>query len=529
MNEKSSVKSENKTTPTSTCNVPEGSFRHRLHARSLWNGIHYILQSIASLRRRINQRFGGRWTDARFVMLSVGIVFCLSALMLWFPAYLGMGNDGSVTRTLQNAGLSYLTADEDNANNYFTRIYQTGYSNAQDHSLQLVLIQAARKLDHLFTHDQLFDIRFLSLIYVILALPAWSLLFYSIVSRTATFTEKCILSALCVLVFADASYITYFNSLYPEAVYCIGLSYLFGGCMMLQRKSRYTLLHWLSIILGVLMLCTTRQHAAVVGFIAAVFCMAQLRVTDRFPGKIGIVCAAVISLTAGFCGSAFIESDFDDTSRIHAMTRGVLLQSNDPEATLQEFGIDGSYALLTDVSLYDEYPLADESEYYLQNGFLDHCSAQRIALHYLQHPRSMLSMLELGAQSAVNLRRESCGSFERSTGRSPLSKSLVFSAWSIMKLRAFPKTIAFPLLLVIVCIFLARKKGVAKRNPDRFYYVFFCTTILATAVMILNLFVVICCSGDAQLVQYNFIAGFCLDCLVLFTVSELLHWMNNRI
>lgn len=529
MNTMSSVKPGNKTAPAGTTKAPEGAFRHHLRAQWLWNGILHILQCIAALRRRSNQRFGNRWSDARFVMLSAGIVFCLSALMLWFPAYLGVGNDGSVTRTMQNAGLSYLAADEDNANNYFTRVYQTGYSSAQDHSLQLVLIRAARGLDHLFTHDQLFDIRFLSLIYVILALPAWSLLFYSIVSRVRTFTEKCILSALCVLIFADGSYITYFNSLYPEAVYIIGLSYLFGGCMMLQRKNRYTSLHWLSIILGVLILCSTRQHAAIVGFITAVFCMAQLRITARFLGRIGIVCVTVISLTAGFCGSAFTESDFDDTSRIHAMTRGVLLQSNDPEETLQEFGINGSYALLTDVSLYDEYPLADESEYYLQNGFLDHCSAQRIALHYLQHPGSMLSMLDLGARSAVNLRRESCGSFERSTGKAPMSKSIVFSAWSIFKLRSFPKTIAFPLLLVVVCILLARKKGVAKRNPDRFYYVFFCTTILAAAVMILNLFVVICCSGDAQLIQYNFIAGFCLDCLVLFTVSELLHWMDNHV
>lgn len=497
-----------------------------LYAQRLWSGAWHIRQSIASLRRRSNQRFGGRWTDARFVMLSVGIVFFLSALMLWLPSYLGVGNDGSVTRTMQNAGLSYLSADEDNANDYFTRVYQTGYSNAQDRSLQLVLIQTAKALDHLFTHDQLFDIRFLSLLYIVLAIPAWSLLFYSIVSRAAAFTEKCILSALCVLVFADASYITYFNSLYPEAIYIIGLSYLFGGCMMLQRKSRYTLLHWISILLGVLMLCSTRQHAAVAGFIAAVFCMAQLRITDRFLGRVGIVCVTVIALTAGFCGSSFTESDFDDTSRIHAMTRGVLLQSNDPEETLQEFGIDGSYALLADVSLYDEYPLADETEYYLQNGFLDHCPVQRIALHYLQHPGSMISMLDLGAQSAVNLRRESCGSFERSTGRSPMSKTIAFAAWSIIKLRSFPRTIAFPLLLVIVCILLSRKKGVAQKNPDRFYYVYFCTTILTAAVMILNLFVVICCSGDAQLVQYNFIAGFSLDCLVLFTVSELLHWLN---
>ena len=510
---------------SSSASSPEADNQYQ-HARNLWNGVLRIWQGICSLRRRGNRRFGQHWTNTRFVMLSVGIVFALSAIVLWLPPCLGVGNDGSITRTMQNAGLSYLEEDEDNANNYFTRVYQTGYSDTEDRSLQLVLIRAAEAIDRLFTGDQLFDIRFLSLLYVILAVPAWTLLTYSIVARANAFTEKCVLSGLCVLVLADASYITYFNSLYPEAIYVIGLSYLFGGCMMLQRKSRFTLLYWLSILLGVFMLCGTRQHTAIIGFIAAVFCVTQFRVTSRFLGKVGVACAAAAVLMTGFCGYAFAESDFDGTSRTHAMTRGVLLQSADPEETLQEFGIDGSYALLADVSLYDQYPLTEETEYYLQNGFLDHYSFPRIALYYLQHPRAMFSMLDLGAKSSVNLRRESCGSFERSAGRAPMSKTIFFAAYSILKLRSFPKTIAFPMLLIIICVLLSRDGWWRKKTPDRFYYVYFCTTLTAAAVMIFHLMVIICNSGDAQLTQYNFIAGFSLDCLVLFTLSELLHRLN---
>ena len=510
---------------SSSASSPEAGSQYQ-HAQNLWNGVLHIWQGILYLRRRGNQRFAKRWSNARFVMLSVGIVFVLSALVLWLPPCLGVGNDGSVTRTMQNAGLSYLEGDEDNANNYFTCVYQTGYSDTEDRSLQLVLIQAAEALDHLFTGDQLFDIRFLSLLYVILAVPAWTLLTHSIVARANAFIEKCVLSGLCVLVLADTSYITYFNSLYPEAIYVIGLSYLFGGCMMLQQQSRFTLLYWFSILLGVFMLCSTRQHTAIIGFITAVFCVTQFRVTPRFLGKVGVACVAAVVLLTGFCGYAYAESDFDDTSRTHAMTRGVLLQSADPEETLQEFGIDGSYALLADVSLYDQYPLTEETEYYLQNGFLDHYSFTRIALYYLQHPRAMFSMLDLGARSSVDLRRTSCGSFERSAGRAPMSKTILFAAYSILKIRSFPKTIAFPLLLIVICVLLSRDGWWRRKTPDRFYYVYFCTTLTAAAVMIFHLMVIICSSGDAQLTQYNFIAGFSLDCLILFTLSELLHRLN---
>ena len=48
----------------------------------------------------------------------------------------------------------------------------------------------------------------------------------------------------------------------------------------------------------------------------------------------------------------------------------------------------------------------------------------------------------------------------------------------------------------------------------------------AAAIAIAHLTEVICLSGDAQLTQYNFIAGYSLDCLLLFTAAELLHRLN---
>lgn len=513
---------------TTKASRPQQAAPSAPYAKSLkvWNFLQNIWKKITSLHRSSNQRFSARYSDTRFVAISLSAVFLLAAVMLWVPSYLGMANDGSVTRTMQNAGLSYLSADAENANDYFTRVYQTRYASTEDVSLQLLLLRLARALDNVFTRDNLFDVRFLSLIYLLLALPAWALLFRSIIARASAFVEKCVLSGLCVLVFADVSYITYFNSLYPEALYIIGLSYLFGGCMMLQRRSRFAPLYWLALLGGTLILCTTRQHAGVIGFIAALFCIAQLRLSEQSAGRIGIAIAAVSALLAGFCSFAFVESDFDTTSRIHAMTRGVLLQSSDPEKTVQEFGMDGSYAMLADVSLYDNYALTEESEYYLQHGFLDHYTTADVALHYLRHPGAMFSMLDLGMRSSINLRREYCGNYERSAGMPARGKSIFFAAYSIFKSRSLPQTIAFPLLLVVVCAVMSRSGWWRQKEPDRFYYVYFSTTMMAALIAAANLAVVICCSGDAQLTQYNFIAGFSIDCLILFTIAELLHRLN---
>lgn len=502
--------------------------RHQKHLRrqKIWQTAQHFWNKLITFHRNGNKRFSGRWSDAQFVLLSLAAILLLAVLMLWVPSYLGMANDGTVTRTMQNAGLSYRSEDAANANDYFTRVYETRYASTDDHSLQLFLLRLARALDDFLTNDHLFDIRFLSIFYVVLALPAWALLIFSIVSRASAFIEKCVLSIFCVLVFADVSYLTYFNSLYPEALYLIGLAYLLGGCMMLQRRSRFEPLYWLALVCGALMLCSTRQHCGVIGFIAALFCIAQLRLNKQLLVRAGIALAAAAVLLAGFCSFVFVESDFDTTSKIHSMTRGVLLQSSDPEKTLREFGIAPSYTLLTDASLYDQYALTDEEEYYLQNGFLNQYSTADVAVHYLRHPGSMVSMLDLGVKSAINLRREYCGNYERSTGMPARGKSIFFSAYSIFKSRSLPHTLAFPLLLVLVCTLLSRNGWWRKKEPDRFYYVYFSTTLMAAAIAFVHLAEVVCFSGDAQLTQYNFIAGFSLDCLILFTLAELLHRLN---
>ena len=208
------------------------------------------------------------------------------------------------------------------------------------------------------------------------------------------------------------------------------------------------------------------------------------------------------------------------------MTRGVLLQSANPEKTLSEFGIDGSYAMLTDISLYDQYPAAEEAEYYMQNGFLNRYSTLDIGLYYLRHPGAMLSMLDLGIRSAMNTTRDYCGNYLRSAGMPARARSVFMGAYGVFKARSMPHTAAYPVLLMIVCAVLSRQGWWRKKEPDRFYYVYFCTTMIAFLTIAAHLTEIILWGGDAQLTQYNLISGFSIDILMLFTLSELLHRLN---
>lgn len=500
--------------------------RQRQRRKKLWQTTAGLLAALGSLHRRGNRHFAGRWSDGRFTAAALAVIVLVSAVMLWFPNQLGVANDGTVTRTMQNAGLSYLEADRENANDYFTAVYALRHADPTDRSIQLSLLGAAKAVDDLFTGDQLFDVRFLAGLYLLLAIPGWGLLIYAVVGRADAFVEKCVLAGLCVLIIGDVSYVTYFNSLYPEAIYLIGLSYFFGGAMSLQRKGKKSLGSWLAILAGAAVLCLTRRHCWIFGFGAALFCVTQLRLSESTLERTAIALAAGAALLVGLWSFAFAETDFDDTSRIHAMTRGVLLQSANPEKTLSEFGIDGSYAMLTDISLYDQYPAAEEAEYYMRSGFLNQYSTLDIGLYYLRHPGAMLSMLDLGIRSAMNTTRDYCGNYLRSAGMPARARSVFMGAYGVFKARSMPHTAAYPVLLMIVCAVLSRQGWWRKKEPDRFYYVYFCTTMIAFLTIAAHLTEIILWGGDAQLTQYNLISGFSIDILMLFTLSELLHRLN---
>ncbi len=87
-----------------------------------------IYYKAAHIHHRGNRHFSKKWSDSQFTLAVVIAVSVLAAVMLWVsPRHLGMANDGTVTAVMQNSGLSYQEADLENANNYFTRVYQTRY------------------------------------------------------------------------------------------------------------------------------------------------------------------------------------------------------------------------------------------------------------------------------------------------------------------------------------------------------------------------------------------------------------------
>ena len=500
--------------------------------QTIWGRASAGIRKFWKLRARVNGYMRRRHSVNRLAVLTTAVCGALMVIALFVPNYLGVGNDSLAETKMGYYRLAYPAGDsapgEDAANAYFTRVYGlTSLDRGAEFSLQSALVNAAKALDWFFTRDRLFDVRFLALLYALLYLPGVCLMVKAALECVGNFSEAILLAAFGALIFSDISYIAYFNSLYADALYYILLLYMAGSALLLRRERPRQNLYILLLGISSAGFCLVAKRSFPAGIIAAFFLLMHLRyILERRARVLSVVMAGVV-LTAVMVSAFRVSGEFDDTGKYHAMTRGVLLQSNDPVKALEGMGIGAEYSVLTDDSLYAYYPATRLANPLISENFLKSYSTSDLALFYLRHPGALISMWDLGAKAAVNLRRDYCGNYERSTGAPPMGKSLFCSAWSIFKQQSAPKTIGYLLVLLLIVFAVSGRKLFGRRvHAQRRDLTYFLTCVCLAAIGLLDMTYVILHSGDAQLAQFNIVPGAVMDILVYFVAAELLHKLN---
>lgn len=445
----------------------------------------------------------------------------LGCIML-FGKKLGVADDGTLSRVLEGAGLSYpdgVTGTPD----YFQRNYVwaantgTGY-----HSLQTIVIWLAKMLDYAFTGNRMLDIRFLGAVYLLCFLPAICLLVKAAADRLQTFPQKCVITAAAVLIFADVGYLTYFNSFYSEALVFICILYMAGAAMNLQNKTGYEMFYLLVFTFAAAALCFVRRYCFLAGIVGAVFCLSQRFRIEGVMRRAGVFVLSAVLAAASVTSLFLLEDDFRREDKFHAMSRGVLIQAENPEEALKEFGIDPSWSLVSEVSAYDPFPLVAGGDEVLDEGFFDKYTSLDITRYYLRHPAQMASMVDAAVKSNLEVRRTSCGNFEKSKGMPKGSRSIFWSAYSIFKNRSAPKTIGYLVVLVLVSAALTANGFSLKKEKNRKNSVYLQVIAAFGVLTVLQTCFIIIRSGEPALIQYNGQLGMVLDVLLFFTVTEVL-------
>lgn len=482
-------------------------------------------------RQQLNQWMANRYSPRFLAFIGTAVCLLVAVIALFTPAYLGIANDSIGNQKMAEYGLSYRESDRGDdpdafaSNEYFTRVYEVTNTGETIHTSQNLFVTVAMALDTLFTSDSLFDIRFLAILYLVLYLPAVYLMLKAGLERVHYFSEAVVVTVLGVMIFADISYLASFNSLYSDALILICFVYIAGASMGLHLEESAQTAKQLILAVAAEVLCLLERRFFLAGIFVAALLGSHVRITAGFGRAVSVVLAALALCSAVF-SLYWAGDEFDDVSKVHSVTRGVLLQSQNPDDALEEMGIDASYSLLTDQSLYDYYPISEISNPVLRKDFLDKFDGLDVALYYLKHPGELVLMWNYAVRSALNLRRDYCGNYERSTGMPAMSKTVAFSAWSMFRERSLPSTLGYLVLLVIVFTVLSGRGIFHRKSVNRWDYVYFITMLAITAIGLGDITAVICLSGDAQLVQCSMTFGVALDLLFFFVLAEILHKLN---
>ncbi|WP_201305304.1 glycan biosynthesis hexose transferase WsfD [Paenibacillus puerhi] len=452
-------------------------------------------------------------------------VLLITIVALFTPPFLGMADNGDYFRILYGNGLYFKPPDyNDQYLGYFVReygIFQFFNENgAPLFSSQSLFIHLALLLNKLFYSSAVFDIRFQAAVYTVLYTMAVYLLVEAVTWKLPRKLGYPI-AGLAVFIFADTGYTAFFNSFYSESVVMIMAMLVVASGMLLYRKryNDYVLLAVLAV--SAVLLTTSKQQNAPVGLIIAMAGVILVFVRRERAYRMLVSCALIGLFAVGVGTYALIPKEFVNINKYHAMTRGVLMNSHDPEATLKSFGIDRQFAILNGSIYYLPYTAVDVDSELLEKEFYSRYGFGSILAYYLTHPDQAGKMLDLAARSGFTIRPPAMGNYEQAAGKPFGAQTVFFSGYSLLKDALAPKTFGFVVIWTLVVLGLYAPSFVAAVRARR---VRATIRLPLMAMMILvglsGILVSIIGAGDADLSKHEFLFTACFDLVSFLTAAD---------
>ncbi|MCD1257307.1 hypothetical protein B5M42_000460 [Paenibacillus athensensis] len=459
--------------------------------------------------------------------LAAAAVFVITAIALFTPPFIGMADNGDFFRILYSNGI-YFNAPDYNSQylGYFVKeygLYQFFNENgATLFSSQSMFIKAAIWLNQLIYSSQVFDIRFQSALYLLIYTAAVYLLVEALTWKLGRKPGYAI-AAVAVVMFGDTGYTAYFNSFYGESVVLIMTMLMLASGLLLYRR-RFNDYAMLAVfIVSAVILTASKQQNAPVGVIAGLLGIFLIYIRTQRTFRIVTTAALLALIGVGIATYALIPQEFVNINKYHAMTRGVLMGSTNPEKTLEGFGIDKQFAVLNDSLYYDPYAPADVDSELLQNQFYSKYGFGSILAYYAAHPDQAGQMLNLAARDGFTIRPKAMGNYEKSAGKPFGAQTVFFSGYSLLKDAFAPKTFGFVILWTLIIVGLYMPSFVTAIRQRRFRHTIRLPLLVMMIAMGLSGVVVsIVGAGDADLAKHEFLFTLTFDLVTFTAVGDLI-------
>ncbi|WP_212758536.1 hypothetical protein [Paenibacillus sinopodophylli] len=483
----------------------------------------------------INRRWAAlqRWFSPA-VLASLGVLI-ITSLALFVSPYIGMADNGDYFRILYSNGLYFNAPDYDSQYlGHFVKNYGIfQYYNENGATLsssQSLFIRLSIWINQWFNSNQ-FDIRIQAALFTLLYTGAIFLLTESLTWKLKA-KQGYMIAGITIFIFGDTAYTAFFNSFFSESIVLISMIYLFASVLLLYRHrfNDYVLMG-IFLISG-LLLTTSKQQNAPAGIVIAVTGILLIFVRKQKSFRVFAASSLVCLFAAGIATYAFIPQQFVNINKYHAMTRGVLLQSEDPEAALKSFGIDQQFAVLGKSIYYEPYTTIDVDSDLLQKQFYSKYGFGQIVAYYAAHPDQAGKMLDLAAKNAFTIRPEAMGNYEKSEGKAFGAQTSFFTAYSDIKKMLAPKTFGFIVIWTIIIIGLYLPSFInAWRDKDRRRMLRLPHMVSMIAMGFSGILVSIIGAGDADLSKHEFLFTLAFDIVTFATAADAIQgnlWRSEK-
>jgi len=458
-------------------------------------------------------------------------VLLITIIALFVPPYIGMADNGDYFRILYSNGLYFHDPNYDSQYlGYFVKqfgiLQYFNENGATIFSSQSFFIKLALYINTWLYSSVIFDIRFQAAIYTMLYVVGIYLLVEALTWKIDK-TRAYIISLVTIFLFADTAYTAYFNSFFSESVVFIALIYLVAAGLLLYR-SRYNDYVMLAIFTAAsILLATSKQQNAPVGIIIAVMGLLLIFLKRSKLHRALTALSLVVILFAGVGAYVLISDEFKNINKYHAMNRGVLLQSTDPEAALKSFGIDKQYAVLNGDIYYLPYTTIDVNSNLLIDNFYNKYGYFSILFYYAKHPDQAMDMLNMAAKNGFAIRPQAMGNYEQSVGKAFGAQTSFFSLYSDLKQALAPKTFGFVVLWIVVMIGLFTPSFIAAiKTKDRKAMIRLPLIVTLIFIGLSAMLVSIIGAGDADLAKHQFLFTACFDVITYVAVSS---WIGRQL
>ncbi|NFS29669.1 hypothetical protein FDF12_13830 [Clostridium botulinum] len=461
-----------------------------------------------------------------YPLLASFLVLIIGSLTLFIHPIIGMADNGDFYRVINKSGAYHLNKNSNDIflgyfiKDYGIYKYNNDYANILI-STQSIFVKSAIFLDSFFTKDYVLDIRFMSIMFLIIEAIGVYFFIKALINKVDNSKYRLIITLLTILIFCDTGYLAYYNSFYGESVNICCFLMSIGLLIYMIEFDKFTWYNLVAFGISSFLFFGSKQQLAPVGIlISFIFIIIGVYTTNKPLTKTVTYILAIIFIISSMVFYKSITGDFKYINIYHSMNRGILLNEDDPDSILEDFNISTQYSLLQETDFFEEIKLLDPYEEKLIDDYYEKFSLGKILEYYITHPKAFIKVLKISFNNGYSIRPKVIGNYEQSEHKEFGAKSYFFATWSTFKEKVIPKNMLFTVATIVIYLYLSTSRFLkAIKNNNKKIQLKEITYFYVFLVGISQIIISVIGAGDADLSKHVFMYNMAFDLIFIYIIS----------